>query len=109
MNHMTLDDCRALDAQDPLRELRDLFTLPEGVIYLDGNSLGVLPRTAAARVAHAVTEEWGHGLIRSWNTAGWYEMPGRLGDKLATLIGAQPGEVVVTDSTSVNLYKVLSA
>ncbi|CAN7168489.1 kynureninase [Polaromonas sp. LjRoot131] len=105
----TLQDCRALDAQDPLRKLRDQFTLPEGVIYLDGNSLGVLPNTAAARVAEAVTAEWGQGLIRSWNSAGWFELPQRLGNKIARLIGAAPGEVVATDSTSINLYKVLSA
>ncbi|MEO6017836.1 MAG: kynureninase [Polaromonas sp.] len=106
---ITLQDCRALDAQDPLGELRHQFTLPEGVIYLDGNSLGVLPNTAAARVAEAVTAEWGQGLIRSWNEAGWFELPQSLGDKIARLIGAGPGEVVATDSTSINLYKVLSA
>jgi kynureninase len=105
----TLQDCRALDANDPLRALRQQFTLPEGVIYLDGNSLGVLPKTAAARVAEAVTAEWGQGLIRSWNSAGWFELPQRLGNKIAQLIGAAPGEVVATDSTSINLYKVLSA
>lgn len=105
----TLQDCRALDTQDPLRQLRQQFTLPEGVIYLDGNSLGVLPNTAAARVAQAVTQEWGQGLIRSWNNAGWFDLPQRLGDKIAQLIGAKPGEVVATDSTSINLYKVLSA
>jgi kynureninase len=105
----TLQDCRALDAQDPLRALRQQFTLPEGVIYLDGNSLGVLPKTASARVAEAVTAEWGQGLIRSWNSAGWFELPQRLGNKIAQLIGAAPGEVVATDSTSINLYKVLSA
>jgi len=105
----TLQDCRALDAQDPLRQLRQQFILPEGVIYLDGNSLGVLPTTAAARVAEAVTTEWGQGLIRSWNSAGWFELPQRLGNKIARLIGAAPGEVVATDSTSINLYKVLSA
>jgi kynureninase len=105
----TLDDCQQLDAKDPLRALRDQFNLPEGVIYLDGNSLGALPKTAAARVAQAVTQEWGQGLIRSWNSAGWVEQPRRLGDKIARLIGAAPGEVVVADSTSINLYKVLSA
>ena len=105
----TLQDCRARDAQDPLRTLRDQFTLPEGVIYLDGNSLGVLPKTAAARVQKAVVQEWGQGLIRSWNSAGWFSLPQRLGDKIAQLIGARPGEVVATDSTSINLYKVLSA
>jgi len=105
----TLQDCRALDAQDPLRELRELFTLPEGLIYLDGNSLGVMPRSAPERVARAVNGEWGQGLIRSWNDAGWFTLPQRLGDKVAALIGAQPGETVATDSTSINLYKVLSA
>lgn len=105
----TLQDCHVLDKQDPLRELRYQFTLPEGVIYLDGNSLGALPNTAAARVAQAVTQEWGQGLIRSWNEAGWFDLPQRLGDKIARLIGANPGEVVATDSTSINLYKVLNA
>ncbi|MEB0057263.1 MULTISPECIES: kynureninase [unclassified Variovorax] len=106
---MTLDDCRALDREDPLRNLRDQFTLPEGVIYLDGNSLGVLPKSAPARIAEVVTKEWGEGLIRSWNTASWFDLPQRLGDKVARLIGAAPGEVVCTDSTSINLYKVLFA
>lgn len=106
---MKLDDCLRLDAQDPLRALRDQFLLPEGVIYLDGNSLGVLPKAAPARVAEVVAKEWGDGLIRSWNTAGWFDLPQRLGDKVARLIGAAPGEVVCTDSTSINLYKVLFA
>ena len=106
---ITLADCQQRDATDPLRSLRDQFTLPAGVIYLDGNSLGVLPNTAAARVAQVVTQEWGQGLIRSWNTAGWFNMPQRMGDKIAPLIGAGPGEVVATDTTSINLYKVLSA
>ena len=105
----TFKDCQQSDAQDPLRHLRDQFSLPEGLIYLDGNSLGALPKTAAARVAEVVTREWGVGLIRSWNKAGWFELPQRLGDKIARLIGANPGEVVATDSTSINLYKVLSA
>ena len=105
----TLKDCLALDAQDPLRGLRQLFTLPEGVIYLDGNSLGALPAATPARVAQAVSQEWGQGLIRSWNSAGWFELPRKLGDRIAALIGAGPGEVVATDSTSINLYKVLSA
>jgi kynureninase len=99
----------ALDARDPLRHLRDLFTLPQAVIYLDGNSLGPLPKSAPERIARAVQQEWGEGLIRSWNTAGWFELPQRLGDKIATLVGARPGEVVATDSTSINLFKVLSA
>ena len=106
---LTLQDCRSRDAADPLRTLRDLFVLPEGVVYLDGNSLGPLPRATAARVAKAVEEEWGQGLIRSWNSAGWFELPRRVGDRIAGWIGAQPGEVVATDTTSINLYKVLSA
>ena len=106
---MTLDDCKRLDAQDPLAALRELFMLPEGVIYLDGNSLGVLPKAAPARIAEVVSKEWGEGLIRSWNSACWIDLPQRLGDKLARLIGAAPGEVVCTDGTSVNLYKVLFA
>ena len=105
----TLNHCRALDAGDPLRPLRDQFVLPQGVVYLDGNSLGVLPKTAAARVAEVITREWGQELIRSWNSAGWFHLPQRLGNKIAPLVGAAAGEVVVTDSTSVNLYKVLSA
>ena len=108
MTVLTRQDCIALDAQDPLRELRHQFTLPDGVIYLDGNSLGVLPDITASRVAATVTEEWGQGLIRSWNNAGWFDMPQRLGNKIAQLIGAAPGEVVATDSTSINLFKVLS-
>ena len=106
---ISLHDCQQRDALDPLRHLRDLFSLPDGVVYLDGNSLGPLPRTAAARVAHALTQEWGVGLIRSWNSAGWFDMPQRLGDKIATLVGATKGSVVATDTTSINLYKVLGA
>jgi kynureninase len=105
----TLAHCRALDAHDPLRELRELFTLPDGVVYLDGNSLGPMPTATPRRVAQAVAAEWGEGLIRSWNDAGWFGLPQRVGDKIARVIGAKPGEVVATDSTSVNLYKVLSA
>ncbi len=106
---LTLADCRALDAADPLRPLRDLFSLPAGIVYLDGNSLGALPKSTATRVAEVVSQEWGEGLIRSWNSAGWINLPQALGDRIARLIGAAPGEVVVADSTSVNLYKVLSA
>lgn len=105
----TLQDCELLDAQDPLRALREQFDLPSGTIYLDGNSLGVLPKATPARVAHAVRQEWGQDLIKSWNTAGWFTLPQRVGDKIARIIGAQPGEVVAADSTSINLYKVLAA
>jgi kynureninase len=109
MTTFTLQDCRALDAQDPLLTLRELFHLPAGTIYLDGNSLGVLPKTAAARVADVVTREWGTDLIQSWNKNHWFELPQKVGDKIARLIGAGPGEVVAADTTSINLYKVLSA
>jgi kynureninase len=102
-------DCAAIDARDPLAVLRDRFELPAGVIYLDGNSLGARPRAALARAHEVVAMEWGQDLIRSWNSAGWFEMPKRLGDRLAPLIGARPGEVVVTDTTSLNLFKALAA
>ncbi len=106
---MNRQECTALDERDKLAALREQFDLPEGVIYLDGNSLGVLPRTAAARVAQVVTDEWGRDLIRSWNTAGWIDMPQRIGNKIGRLIGASDGGAVVADSTSVNLFKVLTA
>jgi kynureninase len=106
---MKRSDFERLDAQDALAPLREQFELPAGRIYLDGNSLGALPRTTAKRVAHVVQREWGRDLIESWNRAGWIDLPQRLGDKIARLVGAAPGEVVVADSTSVNLFKVLSA
>jgi len=104
----TRSDCVALDANDPLRTLRDEFDLPAGVIYLDGNSLGALPKATASRVQQVVQDEWGVGLIRSWNTAGWIDLAQRIGNKIATLVGAGENELIVGDSTSVNLYKVLS-
>lgn len=100
-------DCLALDTQDALAPLRDEFALPEGIVYLDGNSLGVLPKATPARLARVIEHEWGHDLIRSWNTAGWIDMAQRVGDKIAPLIGAGVGEVIAADSTSINLYKVL--
>lgn len=105
----TRESCVAADRQDPLAPLKARFDLPPGVLYMDGNSLGVLPRAAAARAAEVITQEWGTGLIRSWNTAGWFELPSRLGDKLAGLLGAREGELVITDTTSLNIFKALAA
>ncbi|MBA4765886.1 MAG: kynureninase [Erythrobacter sp.] len=104
-----LDRARVLDAGDPLAEYRERFLVPEGVIYLDGNSLGCLPKATPARIEQVVREEWGQDLIRSWNSAGWIDMPARVGAKIAPLIGAQPHEVIACDSTSVNLFKLISA
>jgi kynureninase len=106
---MTREQALARDAADALAPLRGQFVLPEGLIYLDGNSLGALPRATAARLAQVTVQEWGQGLIGSWNSAGWMTLPQRIADKIAPLVGAAPGELVVADSTSVNLFKVLSA
>ena len=105
----TRNDALARDADDPLAALRDQFDLPPQVIYLDGNSLGARPKAALARAQHVIAHEWGHDLIRSWNSAGWFDLPHRLGNRLAPLIGGADGEVVVTDTTSVNLFKALAA
>lgn len=104
-----VERARELDAADPLSTFRTRFALPEGVIYLDGNSLGALPKAAIERVQQVVTGEWGEGLIRSWNDADWIGLPQRIGAKIAPLIGAQPNEVIVADSVSVNLFKLMSA
>ncbi len=101
--------CEALDRSDPLGSVRDLFALPEGVIYLDGNSLGAMPAHVPDRLATVATIEWGRDLITSWNRHGWAELPYRVGDRIARIIGAAPGTVVAADSTSVNLFKVVSA
>lgn len=106
---ITRSHCQALDDQDRLAPLRHQFALPQGVIYLDGNSLGARPVAALARAQQVIAEEWGNGLIRSWNSAGWADLSQRLGNRLAPLIGAGEGEVVITDTTSINLFKVLSA
>ena len=99
----------ARDAADPLRHMRDRFVIPEGVIYLDGNSLGAAPRQAFVELEQASREEWAQDLIRSWNRAGWFDLPVQLGDRIGRLIGAEPGETVVCDTTSVNIYKALHA
>ncbi|RCV48171.1 kynureninase, partial [Marinitenerispora sediminis] len=105
----TREACAELDAADPIAAFRDEFVLPEGVIYLDGNSLGALPRAVPGRVADLVEREWGQGLVRSWNDAGWWDKPRTLGARLAPLVGAAPHEVVVGDGTSANLFKALVA
>ena len=105
----TREDCAAEDRADPLARQRAEFTLPDGVIYLDGNSLGALPKATPARVAEVIEREWGRDLITSWNRHAWIDLPLRLGDKIARLIGAAPGEVAVGDSTSIDLFKVLAA
>ena len=108
----TLDQARALDAQDPIRHARDLFDLPDGVIYLDGNSLGARPKSAMTAANHLLVEQWGKGLIGSWNGGddyeSWFTLPQRLGNQLAPLIGAKDGEVVVLDTISTNLFKLLA-
>jgi kynureninase len=102
-------ECEAWDAQDPLRQLREAFRLTSGLNYMDGHSLGALTMASAARVRAMVEDEWGRDLIRSWNVHGWYDLPQRLGARIAPLIGANPHEVLVADSTSVNLFKLASA
>ena len=101
--------CEDLDRRDPLARFRERFVLPEGVIYLDGNSLGPLLKSVPERIRQVIERQWGEGLIRSWNAARWIDLPQRVGDKIAPLIGAERGEVVAADSTSVNLFKLLSA
>lgn len=103
------EQCEELDRRDPLAAFRECFLLPDGVRYLDGNSLGPLPKAVPLRLREVVEQEWGRGLIRSWNAAHWIDLPQRVGDKIAPLIGAGPGEVVAADSTSVNLFKLLCA
>ncbi len=101
--------CVEADRTDPLAAFRDGFVLPDGVIYLDGNSLGPLQPAVADRVAEVVRSEWGQGLIRSWNDAGWVTLAERIAGRLAPLVGADADEIAVTDSTSANLFKALAA
>lgn len=102
-------DLEALDAADPLAGKRAEFLLPEGVIYLDGNSLGPLPAGVPARVEDLIRRQWGEDLIVSWNKHGWMDLPGKVGNRIARLIGAEAGSVISADSTSVNLFKLVSA
>ena len=103
------DECVAHDASDPLAPVARRFHKPEGIIYLDGNSLGPLPHAALGRFDEVIRREWGDGLITSWNRAGWFDLPSTLGDRLGKLIGAGPGQTVVCDTTSINIYKCLHA
>ncbi|WP_373503744.1 kynureninase [Aestuariivirga sp.] len=106
---MKRSDCEALDRADPLAKKRKAFSIPEGMIYLDGNSLGVLPVNVPLRVAEVAQKQWGQTLIKSWNEHGWFHMPRRIGDRLARLIGAPPDSVIAGDTISVNLFKLLGA
>jgi kynureninase len=108
-SELTRDEVEALDRSDELAAFRDRFVLPDGVIYLDGNSLGALPKATPARVAQVVQQEWGQSLIRSWTDHGWIDLQFRVGEKIGKLIGAARGTTVVADSTSVNLFKLLAA
>lgn len=103
------DEMIALDRGDALAPMRDKFDLPDGIIYLDGNSLGPLPRHVPARLAEVIGEQWRNDLIKSWNIHGWMQMPQTVGDRIAPLIGAGPGEVLAGDSTTVNLFKLMAA
>ena len=102
-------DCESRDQRDPLAPIRSRFRLRPGLIYMDGNSLGALTHASAARARAMIEDEWGNDLIRSWNVHGWFDLPHRLGARIAPLIGAAADEVLVADSTSVNLFKLASA
>jgi kynureninase len=103
------DEARALDASDPLAFARERFRLPDGLIYLDGNSLGALPKAALAALARTAEGQWGEDLIASWNKHGWIDWPTRIATKLAAIVGAKPNELLIADSTSVCLFKLLAA
>jgi kynureninase len=103
------EDCGRMDADDPLAFARQRFRIPEGVFYLDGNSLGALPATTAARMDDVIAREWGGDLIQSWNKADWIGLPTCVGGRVATIIGAAADEVIAADSTSVNLFKLAAA
>lgn len=105
----TQEAVRRLDLEDPLAHCRELFQLPEGLLYFDGNSLGPMPLATRRHLPEVLDEQWGTSLIRSWNDHSWIDLPRRVGVKIAPLVGAASHEVVVADSTSVNLFKGLAA
>jgi kynureninase len=105
---MTREELEELDRKDPLKLFRDEFSLPEGILYFDGNSLGALPKATPDRVNEVVAEEWGNKLVTSWNSAGWFSLPETIGNKIAQIIGADDGEVVCVDGTGLNIYKLHS-
>ena len=109
MNNLTREDFIKLDTLDPIKKVREEFALPKDVIYFDGNSLGPLPKNTIKSLDSVIQREWGDGLVRSWNDKNWINLPRNLGNQIAPLIGAKEGEVIVVDSTSVNLFKVLSS
>jgi len=106
---VTRDEALALDASDPLAFARERFRLPDGIIYLDGNSLGALPTAAPAALATTAERQWGDDLIASWNKHGWIDWPTRIAAKLAPIVGAKTSELLIADSTTVCLFKLLAA
>ena len=109
MSHIDLNYLQQLDQQDPNSQLRELFDLPESMIYLDGNSLGALPKHTNTRLQEVVQQQWGQSLIQSWNSHDWMQKPTQLGDRIGKLIGAKPEQVLVCDTTSVNIFKLAAA
>lgn len=105
---ITFEQCQQWDAEDELANLKSQFDLPQGVIYLDGNSLGAKPIKARDCAQQVINQQWGTDLINSWNKAGWWDLPVRLGNKIGQLVGARENETVITDTTSMNLFKVLA-
>ena len=106
---MTRSDCEALDRADPLKHKRKAFSIPEGMIYLDGNSLGVLPVNVPSRVAEVAVKQWGETLIKSWNEHGWFHLPQKIGDRIARLIGAPKGSGIAGGATDHSMALVRSA
>ena len=106
---ITRESCLALDAADPFKASREKFHVPEGIIYFDGNSLGLMPKNAPAQVADAVTRQWGEDLITSWNKNNWFIMPQTIGNKISRLLGGGEGNLIVADTISINMFKVLTS